>query len=620
MEQYPKASLQPPRDKSFISRLRLDREKGLYLLLILIAAGMHFWMLDYRAIHHDESLHGLYSWYLSIGRGYQHNPMMHGPFQFLSTASIFKLFGASNYTLRLLPAIFGTALVGMPYFLRRQLGKNGSLITATLLALSPSILYFGRFARNDVYILMWTLIMIICIWRYIEKGKPAYLYGLAAALSLSFCTKENTFITVVILGIFLLIATAREWLTSIRNKFDFSHLSRPAELLLLLVTLTLPQCAAGISIFQHQLGVTLAAEPAGIPQGAGFIVAAATVVILLIIAALLGLRWNPKVWLISAAIFYAIYIPLFTTFFTNLPGLGSGMWCSLSYWLIQHGVERGGQPWYYYLVLLPTYEFLPLIFAIAGGIYYCWLKNNVFSKFLIYWAIIGLILYSWSGEKMPWLVVHTTLPLIMLGGMFVGRMLKGTGRARIVTAVFFSLLLVFTGWVSWRANYRCDDATGTQEMLVYAQGSQKVELLMSDIDRLAEQSSEGKSIKIVIDHNLTWPWAWYLRDYTNVSYLELDNRDEVPDASVLLITPFNDRKFENLSDKYGDSTTFSQIIWFPKSEYERDFNLLSLDSWKRGWDFFIHRKTVNPYTSSYDKIVTAYFPPGFTMSPAWEQD
>jgi len=499
------------------------------------------------------------------------------------------------------------------------MGKKGSLLAATLLAFSPAILYFGRFARNDVYILMWTLIMIICIWRYIEKGKPAYLYGFAAALSLSFCTKETTFITVAILGSFLLIATAREWLLRIRNRFDFSHLSRPAILLLLLATLSLPQLSAGISLFQHQLGITLASEPSGIPYGPGLTVATATIIVVLIISAIIGLRWNRKRWLISAAIFYAIYILLFTTFVTNPQGLGSGMWTSLSYWVIQHGVGRGSQPWYYYLVLLPIYEFLPLIFAIAGGISYSWRKGNAFSKFLIYWAVLSLIAYSWSGEKMPWLILHISLPLIMLGSMFIGKMWeRHTGKAKAATAVLFSLLLVSTGWVSLQTNYVYDESR--PEMLVYAQGSQKINRLMSDIERLGAQSNADISTKIVIDSSLTWPWAWYLRDYTNVNYPLLEDVGEVPEASILLITPFHEKDHVDLSEKYGDSVTFSQIMWFPSSEYQSDFDLLSLNSWKRGWDYLVHRKTMEPYTSSYDKLVTAHFPPGFAMSTAWEQD
>ena len=57
--------------------------------------------LGARAMHHDESLHALYSWYLFVGRGYTHDPMMHGPFLFHFTALLYALFGDSEVTARL---------------------------------------------------------------------------------------------------------------------------------------------------------------------------------------------------------------------------------------------------------------------------------------------------------------------------------------------------------------------------------------------------------------------------------------------------------------------------------------------------------------------------------------
>ncbi len=84
-------------------------ELALYGVLLLIAGAMRFWDLGSRAMHHDESLHAVYSWYLYTGRGYEHFPMMHGPFQFHANAFIFFLFGDSDYTARLIYSLYGTA-------------------------------------------------------------------------------------------------------------------------------------------------------------------------------------------------------------------------------------------------------------------------------------------------------------------------------------------------------------------------------------------------------------------------------------------------------------------------------------------------------------------------------
>ena len=159
---------------------------ALFGLLIVVAAGLHFWDLGSRAFNHDESLHATYSWYLYRGDGYHHDPMMHGPFQFEFNALIFKLSafvaaapilsnwvhgGATDYTARVLPAIFGTALVGLPYFLRNYIGRLGALLAALFFTISPFLLFFGRFARNDIYIGFFTLAIVICIWRYLSERR-----------------------------------------------------------------------------------------------------------------------------------------------------------------------------------------------------------------------------------------------------------------------------------------------------------------------------------------------------------------------------------------------------------------------------------------------------------------
>ncbi len=89
----------------------------------------------------------------------------------------------------------------------------------------------------------------------------------------------------------------------------------------------------------------------------------------IIVSIVAGLVWNPGVWLTCAATFYSIFAFFFTTIFTNILGMFSGMVGSLGYWLAQQGVRRGSQPQYYYLLVeLPVYEYLPVIGAIVAGI------------------------------------------------------------------------------------------------------------------------------------------------------------------------------------------------------------------------------------------------------------
>ena len=143
---------------------------------------------------HDESLHALYSYYLYNGAGYTHNPMMHGPFLFHANALIYFLFGDTDFTARIVPALFGVFMVMSPLLLRRWLGRVGAIIASVLLLISPSILYYSRYIRNDIYITVWTIVLIAALFHFIRSRKPGWFYMGAAVLMLSLATKENAYI------------------------------------------------------------------------------------------------------------------------------------------------------------------------------------------------------------------------------------------------------------------------------------------------------------------------------------------------------------------------------------------------------------------------------------------
>jgi hypothetical protein len=206
-----------------------------------------------------------------------------------------------------------------------------------------------------------------------------------------------------------------------------------------------------------------------------------------------GLAWNWRIWLTAAGVFMAIFAFFFTSMFTNGQGLASGMIGSLGYWLEQQGVRRGNQPQYYYtLIMVPFYEFLPLIGASLAGIYGLrrlwnhvfaqrqgapeaaalpadastaptqvgeanrtaalddvieanvkaagekvrqrgpdWLEHVPFMIFVGYWAVFNVVAYTLAGEKMPWLTTHMTVPLALAAGWFGGRILDGLAWEKV---------------------------------------------------------------------------------------------------------------------------------------------------------------------------------------------
>ena len=273
-------------DYDYVSPIGLIRSRYeiiLYLFIGIIAVVLRFWDLGYRSVGYDESLHLFYAYQLSQGLGYEHTPVTHGPFQFHGIALLHFLFGDTEYTSRMLSAIFGSMVVFMPYFLRDKLGSYGSIITSGLLAFSPTMLFYSRYARNDIIMVFWTFAIIVCFWRYLDCGKSRYLYMTSIFLSLAFATKETTFIVLAIVGSYLLITSSTDWIPwilrkpvvinegslnnvndeayrysdrrgfyygSLPRKKTLKNFSRSGIFIILLFSLSIPQISAAISLIQ----------------------------------------------------------------------------------------------------------------------------------------------------------------------------------------------------------------------------------------------------------------------------------------------------------------------------------------------------------------------------------
>ena len=416
-----------PKPQSFLDRtvaslLRLDIEKILWILLLIVALLSRTIGLGDRAMSHDESLHTVYSWQLFDGRGYQHQPMMHGPLKFILNPVMYFLFGVNDWSARILVALFGVAMVASVWMMRRWLGRTGAFLTALMYAISPALLYHSRYIRDEVMLTALMVFLVIAMFRYLESRSTKWLVWNAVALGFAFLTMEASFIFGGLFGIFLLLAFAAQLWASVWPGEDAGPRRQSFRIL---VAIALPLMAVGLVlvIFKVQL-VGLAALGVGLvlallavilavvrwrsklrvfaeldlivlfltlvlPFLSAIILKAmgwqisqfnnpgqitlslvwqgfAVLAVLFIASIVIGLLWFRQRWLIAAGIFWAIELLFFTTFLTNGQGIGTGLIGSLGYWIDQQEVMRGGQPWYYFYMLVPLYEFLPLILFIGG--------------------------------------------------------------------------------------------------------------------------------------------------------------------------------------------------------------------------------------------------------------
>ena len=189
-----------------------------------------------------------------------------------------------------------------------------------------------------------------------------------------------------------------------------------------------------------------------------YVVPVLVLLLLLALGGAVGIAWGGGLWLLCAGLFYALWTTFYTTFFTNWPGVFTGAWQSLGYWLQQQEVARGNQPWYYYGVGLTVYELIALVFGLAAVV---WLlrRREPFGIVLAAWVIASLLIYTIAAEKMPWLLVNITVPLALAAGMLLGRLWDGirwpldsTQRWRLGLLFALAPLWLLTAvWVAWLA-------------------------------------------------------------------------------------------------------------------------------------------------------------------------
>ncbi len=715
--------------------VRFGAVEWAFLLVALVAAAMRLWELEGRTMHYDEAIHLHFAWKLARGVEFVHSPWMHGPLQIELVAVVLKYLGDTDFLARLPYALFGATLTVLPYFMRRLIGDKGAVCAAVILTFSPSLLYFSRFGRNDILMVVWAVLLLIMLWQYGISNRKRYLFGAAAVTALMLATKETAYFVILFMGLAAMALGWRELWGFVKTRRGLMGMQGSAGFFILIATLTLPQAAAVIALAQAPFGLTIASRDTGstgdtgapaweapfvtlpvwaapvwlhivaaaalvglalvlviwvwrirgpidlasvvvavlatvaavcvvvvgpfhnlfeaqqgvgggrvgalVDCGAGaallllgivalrlslssvgwrctmlllgpavlliwawlmflwggtdfmsqllpsaahsedlaagriaanYLVPALALLILLVLGGTVGIAWGGGLWLGCATVFYAIWTLLYTTMFTNWPGVFTGSWQSLGYWLMQQDVARGNQPWYYYFVGLSVYELVALVFGVVGVVWLIRRRATYggIGVVLAAWVIATLALYTIAAEKMPWLLVNITVPLALVGGMFLGHVMDGinwgtlTCRAavtlilgplwlalgvwiawlaargeigsfaiwlavlillplavaiaylirghsqagRAVVLGIAGLLLLFGAAGAWRAAYTYDDSN--IEILAYAQGSADLERTYAQLqDSALGEGADDSSVKV--DYDMWYPFQWYVR-------------------------------------------------------------------------------------------------------------
>ena len=510
--------------------------KRTFLLILFLAIFLRLYFLDLKLLHHDEAIHAWFSYDLLTKGAWVYDPSYHGPFLYYVTAGMFALLGDSDLVARLLPALFGTLLIPLVYYIYRlgYLDQKQTLFAGLFLAVSPDMVYFSRFLRHDIFMLFFTLLLLVALLWYFDRGQTRYAILAAIAIAGGLSCKEEMPVILLIFGIFFFYAV---W----RRRFILPHGWKADLIICVLLVVTI------MSVLYSAFGAH--------------------------ISTLVGQDYM-----------------LNTT----------GWYKAIEHWTAMHNQQRLGGPWFFYIPLLLLYEVPVFILAMIGTFQFLisgtnitltlkraknWITHRTFSlptpelvavslrqltkrdqeskksdeffRFCIWWMLLSMAFYAYVGEKVPWLLIHQLLPMTLVA-------VYKLNWQKAAFAIIGTLFLIA---MTWHIAFVPVDIN---EPIVQVQNSEDMRTVMRIIDH---------SDKIVLASKNYWPLPWYYRGdrWDKITfYADKEEETTLTGARPATIILHDGASYESL-DGYN-KTTYKLSYWF--SFYDNEDRLS---------DYYLHR-------------------------------
>lgn len=489
------------------------------IVVLVVAAVIRLYALELKPLHHDEGVNGFFLTRLVREGRYEYDPSnYHGPTLYYFALPSALALGLNTLAIRLVPALFGLATVGLMLSLRRRVGIVGALTAAALLALSPGAVYISRYFIHEALFVFFALALVVAAVRFYDTARTVYLMLAAAAAALLFATKETAFISAGV----LLLATALAWgLARRAREWGWT-----------------PAIEEGVSDDYRAPDRESKSAARGATKDMGALARFGGAERLIVLS------------LAAFALFVLINIIYYSSFFTYSKGV-EGALQTFSIWT-KTGSNDHAKPFITYVEWLWQEEAPLLILGTAGGAL-ALLRAGAdrFALFAGAWAFGTLLAYSLIPYKTPWLALSFIVPLAIVGGYAVN-VLYLWCRRRGAAWLALPLLLAVAGvavcaYQSVRLNffYYDDD----RYPYVYAHTRREFLQLVGAIDRLAARAGTGRDTRIALASSDYWPMPWYLRDYKHVGF---HGRVAAYSEPIIIANETQEAEIQSLlGDKYG---------------------------------------------------------------------
>ncbi|MBL9134540.1 MAG: TIGR03663 family protein [Verrucomicrobiales bacterium] len=457
-----------------------------FLLVLAAALFLRCGALGQRPLHNDEAINAFKVWQLWDRGEFRYDPEeYHGPALYYGSLPVMALAAwwtgrpPDGVAMRSVALVFGIALLLVLLLAVDGLGWGVILGAALWTAVSPAFVYYSRYYIHEVPLVFFTALTLAALWRY--SRRPSFFWaGLAGAgLALMYATKE-TFV-------FAVAAALPAWLISV-----WAGVRREQG-----------GGRVGLSVLVSSAGGLLRAVPRGH-------------------------------WVAAAGCGGAVWLMLFTSFFTN----ASGPWDALRTYLIW--LERAGgasphiHPWTFYWQRLGWFhlrggpvwtEAWILGLAVTGGLAVVVSRRLNPEQHRVGWFLLGYSLllslaYAVIPYKTPWCLLGFYHGYILLAG--VGAWYWVTLSSRLwVRVVLVAVGLVGAGHLavqSGRANG--EFAADYRNPLVYGHTAGDVVNLLEQVEAITRVSGEGRqmAIQVMAPGSGYWPLPWYWRHYERAGW------------------------------------------------------------------------------------------------------
>jgi uncharacterized protein (TIGR03663 family) len=496
------------------------------VLALALGAGLALRLprLDLRPMHGDEAVHAVKFAELWQTGAYRYDPHeYHGPTLYYATLPVVWLAGARDFaattkaTYRIVPVVFGIALIALLWLVRDGLGRGATAVAACLTALSPALVFYSRYYIQEMLLVFFAFVVIAAGWRYARmrafRRVPSargtgWLLLLGGALGAMHATKE----TAILMWGAMAGALLGVWWWHART------------------------APAGVRGPDGQAPASAACR-APVTLSASGVVLASAVITSALLFSVGGTYWQGP---LDSLRTYATYTD------RAAGGMHTQPW---NYYLrlLLYSRAGGGPVWSealivllaavagFFLVFRPRPAPTPRALANAPAHATPVAGSRALVLFIALYTVLLTAAYSIIPYKTPWCVLGPLHGMVLLAGVGTAGLWRSLPHAWLRGVLALILLAggAHLGRQAWLAAQHPVFAGDRRNPYIYAHPVRDVEHLAARVTNLARLQPGGDPLIKVLVAN-PWPLPWYLRALPRVGYWE--EVPAVPDADIILVS------------------------------------------------------------------------------------